>query len=103
MSGIIYLIESNRDYDTVYKIGYTRRSSNKRTRQLQTGNDGSLKVVDQFHTVHGQSVERTLHNFFSHKRIKNEWFKLDLNDVVNFQKMCQKIEDNLTFLKDQNL
>lgn len=98
MQGIVYLIESVRDYDTVYKIGYTRKSSKKRSKQLQTGNDGNLKIVYEHRTSHGQICERTIQNFYSHLRIKNEWFKLDMNDVIKFPEICNKIENNLDLI-----
>lgn len=97
---VIYLIECVRDYDTVYKIGFTERNPNKRLDQLSTGNDGELKVVRQFSTVFDQIVERALHRFYSHKNINKEWFKLDLKDVQNFIPTCEKIENNLMMLKN---
>ena len=96
MQGIVYLIESIRDYDTVYKIGYTRRSSKKRSKQLQTGNDGNLKVIYEHKTQHGQTCERVVQNLYSHCRIKNEWFKLNMDDIVKFPEICNKVETNLT-------
>jgi len=101
MQGIVYLIESVRDYDVVYKIGYTRISSKKRSKQLQTGNDGELKVIYQHITYHGQMCERAIQNFYSHLRIKNEWFKLDLEDIVKFPEICNKIENNLNIIKKE--
>ena len=80
---IIYLIESVRDYDTVYKIGYTKSNNSKknRIRNLQTGNDGNLNIVSEYITKHGTLLEIALHNFFNHKKIKNEWFELDIKDI----------------------
>ena len=98
---IIYLIECRRDYETLYKIGYSKHSPSKRSEGLQTGNDGELKIINTFHSVHQQQVERTLQRFFAHKKTKKggkEWFRLDLEDVQNFNTMCQKIENNLNAL-----
>ena len=103
MNGIVYLIESVRDYDTVYKIGYTSKSSKKRSKQLQTGNDGNLKVIYEHETSHGQICERVIQNLYSHCRIKNEWFKLDMNDVVKFPDICNKVETNLSIVKNFNI
>jgi len=36
----------------------------------------------------------------SHKKINREWFRLDLEDVQNFNTMCQKVENNLTILSE---
>jgi len=100
----IYLIESVRDYDTVYKIGYTNSNSAKRRlSELQTGNDGNLKIIFEYYTNHHTKVEKTLHNLFSHKRIKNEWFNLDLIDINNFLKTCEKLEKNFDVIQHNNL
>jgi len=102
VNGIVYLIESVRDYDTVYKIGYTRKSSKKRSKQLQTGNDGNLKVIYEHETSHGQTCERAVQNLYSHCRIKNEWFKLNMDDIVKFPDICNKVETNLSVIKNCN-
>jgi hypothetical protein len=99
---MIYLIECKRDYETVYKIGFSKNSPSKRSEGLQTGNDGELKILHRFQSVHGQKVERTMQRSFSHKKINKggkEWFRLDLEDVQNFNTMCQKVENNLTHLE----
>ena len=99
---IIYLIESVRDYDTVYKIGYTKSNNAKknRIRNLQTGNDGKLTIVQEYHTNYGTSLERSLHNIYNHKNIRNEWFELDIKDIAKFKETCEKIENNFEALKD---
>jgi len=94
---IIYLIECRRDYETLYKIGFSKHP-NKRIDNLQTGNDGELKLIDKFESVHIQQVERTLQRLFLHKKINREWFRLDLEDVQNFRSICQKIENNLNLI-----
>ena len=97
---IIYLIECKRDYDTVYKIGYSKCKPNSRASQLQTGNDGKLKVLYIFESLHERKVETALHALLSHKRGHGEWYKMDLADVQNFKPLCQKIENNLNILQD---
>lgn len=93
----IYLIESINDYDTVYKIGYTKNNDTLQTRikNLQTGNSSLLKLINKFETINGRTVETTLHNLFKHKRLHGEWFKLDIDDVVQFENICNRIENNL--------
>ena len=98
---VIYLIECRRDYETVYKIGFSENSPMKRSEGMQTGNDGELKVINRFESQHGQKVERAVQRFLSHKKTKQggkEWFRLDLEDVQNFNTLCQKVENNLTLL-----
>jgi len=103
VQGIVYLIESTRDYETVYKIGFTRKSSKKRSKQLQTGNDGELKVICEHQTFHGLAVEKTIQNLFSHCKIKNEWFRLNIDDVVKFPDICKKIEYNFDLIKNGDI
>lgn len=98
---IIYLIECIRDYDTVYKIGYTTGSPHKRLNQLKTGNDGEMKVIYQFETKYGQLVERSIHRYYNHLNISKEWFDLDIKEVENFIPICEKIESNLNYLKEK--
>jgi len=97
--GYIYLFECVSDYETTYKIGYTRnKDTKKRIRGLQTGNKNKIKCIDIFKTKHGRKVETTLHNLYSFKREGGEWFDLDYGDVLQFQDTCQKIEDNFDIL-----
>lgn len=94
----IYLMESIRDYDTVYKIGYSK-SPNQRVNNVQTGNDGNVKVLYQFASKHGRKVESALHSFYSHYHKNMEWFALDLKAVQQFLPICEKTEDNLDHLE----
>lgn len=101
--GYIYLFECVSDYETTYKIGFTRnKDMKKRIRGLQTGNKDKIKCIDIFETKHSRSVETALHQFYSFKREGGEWFDLDLVDVVNFKSTCQRIEDNIDILEDYN-
>ena len=99
---IVYLIEAVRDYDTVYKIGYTKSNNTKKNRikNLQTGNDGKLNYLYEYHTEYGTKLETAIHNLYRHKKIKNEWFELDIIDVENFISLCEKIEKNFDSLKE---
>jgi hypothetical protein len=101
---IIYLIESVRDYDTVYKIGYTKSNNSKKNRikNLQTGNDGKLNVIYEFHTNHGTLVEKSLHNLYKYANKNGEWFELDIVEISNFINTCNKIENNLDQLENNH-
>lgn len=92
--GYIYLMESIRDYDTIYKIGYSK-NPNKRIKNIQTGNDGLVKIIEVFETKHGKKLETFLHNLYSHKRKNMEWFDLNIDDINLFQINCSKIENSL--------
>jgi len=95
----IYLMESIRDYDVIYKIGYSSKPT-QRLKTIQTGNDGDVKILETFETKHGRKLETSMHNFFSHKRKNKEWFNLDLNDIIQFIPMCKQIENNLDYLNN---
>ncbi len=96
---IIYLLESINEDRTVYKIGYTKKSVEKRILQLQTGNGYNIKEVCRYYTGNGMKIERVLHNFYSYCRLEGEWFEISLKDVANFLKICERIEYNLEILK----
>ena len=101
--GYIYLFECVSDYETTYKIGFTRnRDTKKRIVGLQTGNKDKIKCIDIFETKHSRRVETVLHSLYSFKRCGGEWFNLDLSDVVNFQNTCQRIEENISILENYN-
>lgn len=90
-------MESIRDYDVVYKIGYSKHPK-KRLNTVQTGNDGMVRVLYEFKTSHGRRVESALHSFYSHFHKNMEWFGLDLNAVYDFIPLCEKIEKNLDII-----
>ena len=97
----IYLIESIRDYDTVYKIGYTKLDNAKnRLIQLQTGNDGNLKIINEYNTNYKTKLETSLKNLYKHKNIKNEWFALDIKDITNFINTCERLEKGFDALRE---
>lgn len=98
--GYVYLLECVSDYETTYKIGYTRNKDiKKRIKNLQTGNKDKIKCVDVYESErHAKKIETTLHNLYSFKRKGGEWFDLDCGDVLQFQDTCQKIEDNFDIL-----
>jgi len=93
------LLECVSDWETTYKIGYTRNKDiKKRIKGLQTGNKDRIKCIDSFESFHGRKVETALHNLYSYKNEGGEWFKLELNDIINFKNACQKLEENFTLL-----
>ena len=97
------MFECVSDYDTTYKIGYTRNKDfKKRISALQTGNKDKIKCIDYFMSFHGCKIETALHNLYSYKNEGGEWFYLELNDIINFKNVCQKLEDNFTTLKEYN-
>lgn len=100
--GYVYLMESLRDYETVYKIGFSKNPK-ERKKSIQTGNDGEISIIHIFETKHGKKLENTLHNFYSHARINMEWFNLSLSEVIQFPDMCKRLEQNLEIIHNNSL
>jgi hypothetical protein len=97
--GYIYLLECVSNYDVIYKIGFTKHENvNKRIKSLQTGNTDTIKCVYLFESKHNRLLETTIHNLYSYKRKGGEWFDLTLDEVTNFPKLCEKLENNFDIL-----
>lgn len=97
--GLVYLIGDKERFGC-YKIGATRGNIKRRLKTLQTGNSGELYIEKQFETEHPFIVENLLHNNFSYKKTINEWYDLEIEDVVNFQEICDNIEETIEIMKD---
>lgn len=98
MVGTVYLIC---DPSTeLFKIGMTRGDVNKRIRELQTGNSCEIHLVKKFDTPIPSYIESSLHHYFFGKQILNEWYKLDLKDIIDFEKKCMFYEDIARSLQD---
>lgn len=96
----VYLIK-NLD-DDQYKIGYTRRTVEKRIKEFKTGNCNQLKVIHEFESKWGTKIEASLHRRFKYKKIAGEWFKLEKEEVDNFIPECQKLHQNFDILNLTN-
>lgn len=95
----VYLIGDS-GQDNTFKIGITRKSVEKRIKQLQTGNAEEIYLVDFYETQFPFFVERLLHQKFAPKQKLNEWFYLSTEDITNFKKHCKHIEEQAEALKD---
>ncbi len=101
---IIYLLSSILDYEEYHKIGYSTNKSTllKRFDNIKTSNPGNMKILYTFNTKHNRKVETALHNYFNNKQVNREWFKLNIEDVNNFKKICEKLENNFNILLENN-
>ena len=97
--GFVYLIGDN-DRFGFYKIGATRGDVKRRLKALQTGNSGELFIEKIHETKHPFIVENILHNRLMHRQTINEWYDLELEDVINFTKNCDEIEEIIETMKD---
>lgn len=95
----IYLI-GELDNNKNYKIGVTKKKNiDERKNELQTGSSQELYVNTIFETKYPYKLEKMLHRHFHNKKIINEWFELDSDEVKNFKDTCQKYTNILESLK----
>lgn len=97
--GYVYLLADGLK-DGIYKIGVTRGTIENRIKKLQTGNAGELYICRYFQTNIPFFIEKHLHLQFFPKKIKNEWFNLSDEEVLDFHNRCAKIEEIYNTLKD---
>jgi hypothetical protein len=95
MSYNVYLVCAEIGGERLYKIGYTRRSIEKRIKELKTGNAAEFYIVNSFESKWGTKIEAILHRSFSGKKVNGEWFLLDDYDIKSFGKRCNEIHSNL--------
>lgn len=103
--GYVYLICDPAN-DT-YKIGVTRNIESNRIKKLQTGNSTKLHIVNIYQCDYPFRLEKMLHLHFHTKHELNEWYNLSINDIVNFNNICETLNnrikclyDNQFFMKD---
>jgi predicted GIY-YIG superfamily endonuclease len=92
----VYLIQSLED--SYYKIGVSKHPQ-KRISEHQTSNPSPLKLIDTYSSEHAYQIESILKRRYAYLKKEGEWFDLSIDIEVNFKKTCEKIEENLTFLK----
>ena len=84
-----------------FKIGMTRQSNiMNRVKELQTGNPNEIWVHSYFKTEYPNKIEKMMHALHASSNIKNEWFEMNISEVLNFKNECQKCEDILKALKN---
>ena len=98
MSSRVYLISSGQ----TYKIGYTRRESKKRLKELKTANSNDLEVLFEFESKWASKIEANLHRKYKSNKIDGEWFNLTEQDVNDFLKECRKQHENFEMLNTEN-
>ena len=76
----VYLLQSG----SLYKIGYAK-NINHRLSAINTGSPQPVTLVDAILTSQYTYLEQHLHERFSAKRTRGEWFALDVHDVAAFR------------------
>lgn len=103
--GFVYLI--NIDKTNLYKIGITRKTVEERMKSLQTGNPLKLVLIEKYKSKIYQKIETIIHRRLKHKKyipedfnyLKGEWFQLTFEEALEFKKMCEQIEESVSYLK----
>ncbi len=98
----IYLIKAELEGIEYYKIGITARTPEKRLKELQTGNALKLELINVFQTKFNTLFESTLHRTYVIEKEYGEWFSLNQDQVKDFLNICQKIENNLICISENN-
>ncbi len=81
---IVYVFTTKQDVIRhIFKIGRTRTSTNKRAKELQTGNSDELEEVFAFYTSNANLLERVVHIMFESRgwKYRNEWFQIPLHVI----------------------
>jgi len=86
----------------IYKIGFTRGNPLKRLKALQTGNPHKMEVIKVFETNFNTKLEANIHQRFKSKKVLNEWFLLEKDDINNFISVCESVENNYKILSESN-
>jgi hypothetical protein len=100
----VYLISSEINNHTLYKIGITKREVKDRLKELKTGNAATLNIVNVFESKWATKIESNLHSYFVRKKIEGskEWFNLEETDVNEFLERCQMIHNNMELISKNN-
>lgn len=87
--GFVYLLA---DYlhEGIYKIGVTRGKIENRIKKLQTGNSGEIYLFAKYETEYPFFIEKRMHLRYKRENVMNEWFRLKLEDALNFTKTCEE-------------
>ncbi len=97
--GIIYLI-SDPSTDS-FKIGITSgNNTQKRKKQLQTGNAEELLIQSCYESKNYKKIEQMFHNHYSHRHVHGEWFSLTVKEVYGFSEQCEKFDTIIESLKE---
>jgi len=85
---VLYIITDGK----YYKIWFSS-NIDKRLLQIQTWNSNKIKFVKWYQTKYAHRIEKELHTIFRNKKIKGEWFDLNLKDIDFIDKYLKKNAD----------
>lgn len=92
----------------ICKIGLSNNSK-KRIKQIQTGCPYQINLVKVFRSEIAGKIEKILHRHFRTRKVDHqeynltgEWFQLDIDQIINFENICDEIQNNIFYLKKYN-
>ncbi len=95
----VYLMQS--DDSGYYKIGVSKNPK-RRVAQLQTGNAEKIRLIESFASKIAYKIEMALQNQYMPSKINGEWFKLSIENEIDFINQCKKIESNILLLMEND-
>lgn len=97
MEGFVYLLCDGEKF----KIGMTKKKDiQERIKELQTGNPYEIWLRSYYQTNYPLKIEKMMHARHAPSNVKNEWFDLTPQEVLNFKNDCKECERILKSLKD---
>ncbi|MFA5068080.1 MAG: GIY-YIG nuclease family protein [Candidatus Izemoplasmatales bacterium] len=93
-----------------YKIGITKKKVEKRIKQLQTGSPFKINFIESFESELYKTIETVMHRRFQNKKyiehdftyLDGEWFLFSKEDICEFRKECEKIEDSIKCIQENS-
>ncbi len=96
--GYLYILQSG-EY---LKIGISKNHPRQRVKQLQTGSAQEIKLLKFYRRKDYKQLEKYLHQKFRRRRIRGEWFNVELETVTSIiekdQTMFQRIMGFIAYL-----
>ena len=97
MEGFVYLLCDGEKF----KIGMTKKKDiHSRIKELQTGNPYEIWLHSYYETEYQLKIEKMMHARHTSSNVKNEWFDLTTQEVLNFKNECEECERILKSLHD---
>lgn len=97
----VYLLKSESDQGTAFKIGFTSQQLSKRIKQLQTGSPHKLVAESLYPSPRAAAIEKALQRRFSYRKTHGEWFDLTLEEAMSFQDECARLDGVLEVVEDK--
>ncbi len=103
--GFVYLLfQTDQVGEELYKVGTTKNSIGKRLKTLQTGNPNKIQILSHYRSTVYKKIEKMMHRYYRANQTltKNEWFKLNDQQVNSFASVCSRFEEAINLLIDVN-